>query len=322
MSSWILIVLAITGLVLLKFGADWFVRGSSSLAYKTGISQLAIGITVVAFGTSSPEMVVNILASVKDSPDIVMGNIIGSNVFNLFLILSIIGIIAPIKVQSGTAWKEIPFSLLAIIILAILANDTLLFNSKPSVLSRIDGIILMIFFLMFLFYVFRQLGKEKNVLPENNPRDQISGLKTFLLIMMGLAGLIAGGKLVLDNAVELAVRMGMSQKIIGLTIIAAGTSLPELATSIMAAIRKNTDIAVGNIIGSNIFNILLILSTSAIINPLQFSTKFNFDIIVLSAGTLVLLLSMYTGKKKEIDRWEAIVLLLAYIAYVIFMLNS
>lgn len=314
----VLIFLTVIGLALLKMGAGWFVDGSANLARKYGISPLTIGITIVAFGTSAPELVVNILASADGNHDIITGNIIGSNIFNLFLILSILGIMTPLKLQSGTAWREIPFSFIIIIILFFLANDTLLFNKETSEISRTDGIIMLAGFLMFLYFIFRSTGKEEAIKEES--RQEIKSAKIIFMIITGLVALIAGGRLVLDNSVKLAQIIGLSDKVIGLTIVAAGTSLPELATSIVAIIKKNRDIAVGNIIGSNIFNILFILSVSSVINPVSFNLSFNFDIMVLAAGTLILFLAMYTGQKKQIDRWEAFILLSAYITYMFYLL--
>jgi cation:H+ antiporter len=313
MSIWVLSLLILTGLALLKFGADWFVSGSAGLARKLRISELAIGLTIVAFGTSAPELVVNSFASVRGNDDIVFGNVIGSNNFNLFIILGIVGIMSPVRVKSSTAWKEIPFSMIALVILFMLANDRLIRGKESSGLTRGDGIIMFLFFLLFLLYVFRQLKKDQVVLEAEG--GELSYGRITLLIITGLALLIAGGKLVLDNAVKLAIMAGISEKIIGLTIVAAGTSLPELATSVVAATKRNHDIAVGNIIGSNIFNILFILPVSSMISPLSFSTGFNTDMAVLAGGTLLLLTAMVTGRRQCIDRWEAFVLLGVYIVY-------
>lgn len=250
--------------------------------------------TIVAFGTSAPELVVNSLASFNGLSDIVLGNIIGSNNFNLFLILGIAGLIYPISVQSSTAWKEIPISLIIAIILFVLAND--FFISQNPEISRIDGILLLTTFFFFLYYVFKQLKTEKiEVITEL----QKSNFKIWTLIFFGLIGLVIGAKLVVDNSIFIATELGISQKIIGLTIIAAGTSLPELVTSIVAAFKKNSDIAIGNVIGSNIFNILLILSISALINPISFNQNFNQDIFILIGGTVFLILAMFTGKRKK-----------------------
>lgn len=311
------IVFLIAGFVLLVIGADWLVNGASALAKKYNVSDLAIGLTIVAFGTSAPELVVNVFAAAQGSHDIVLGNIIGSNNFNLLVILGIAGIITPLAVQHSTVWKEIPFSLLAVAVLFIFAND--IFSDGTGVISRFDGIILLAFFGWFLWYVAKQL--------KNDPAEaeivtkQYPGWKMALLIVGGLAALIAGGRLVVTSAVDIARVIGMSEKLIGLTIVAAGTSLPELATSVVAAIKKNNDIAVGNIVGSNIFNIFLILGVSSVINPVSFNTVFNVDLALLAGGTLLLFFAMFTGRKHKLDRWEAILLLTIYIGYTIYLVR-
>ncbi|PLX14072.1 MAG: sodium:proton exchanger [Marinilabiliales bacterium] len=312
------ISLLIIGLVLLIKGADWLVKGASVLAKKYNISDLAIGLTIVAFGTSAPELIVNIIASAKAYPDIVFGNIIGSNNFNLFVILGLTGIITPIAVQSSTVWKEIPLSLIAVIVLFILATNYVV--SETFILSRIDGVVLFALFAGFLFYVYKQLKNDTTDSELNT--ISMSGIKIWSFILLGLTGLVIGGKLLVDNAVDLATILGVSEKIIGLTIVAAGTSMPELATSIVAAIKKNNDIAVGNIIGSNIFNLFFILSVSSFVKPLNYNIKFNTDLIILAAGTIFLFVAMFTGQKKKLDRWEAALLLVFYIAYTIYFISK
>ncbi|MDO9039844.1 MAG: calcium/sodium antiporter, partial [Bacteroidota bacterium] len=282
------VVIIVLGFILLIKGADWLVSGASSLAKKHNISDLAIGLTIVAFGTSAPELVVNSIASFQDHSDIVFGNVIGSNNFNLFFILGIVGLILPITVQSSTVWKEIPISFFAIVIVFILSNS--FFLQENNVLSRIDGALLFILFVLFLFYVYKQMKTEKTEFEIETL--EISNWKIWGLITIGLAGLIFGGKLVVNNAIEIATNLGVSQKIIGLTIIAAGTSLPELVTSVVAALKKNSDIAIGNIIGSNIFNLLLILSVSSFIKPVTYNLAFNTDVYMLAGGTLFLFAAM------------------------------
>lgn len=299
------------GLVLLVKGADWLVDGASVLAKKNKVSDLAIGLTIVAFGTSAPELVVNVVASSESHPDIVFGNIIGSNNFNLFFILGIAGLITPLAVQSSTVWKEIPYSFFAGVILLLLANNY--FSTPSGEISLLDSVVLLIFFGAFLYYVATQL--------KANPESELvefkdySNLKIWLLILGGLSFLVGGGKLVVDNAVAMAQSLGVSEKIIGLTIVAAGTSLPELATSLAAAMKKNADIAIGNIIGSNVFNIFLILGVSGLIQPMAYQSSFNTDIYLLLAGTLFLFFAMFFGRKHRLDRWQALILLSGYLIY-------
>lgn len=308
-------LLLLAGFVLLIKGADWLVNGASALAKKHRVSDLAIGLTVVAFGTSAPELVVNAFAAFDGHHNIVLGNIIGSNNFNLFIILGIAGLITPMAVQTSTVWKEIPISLFAALLLLFSANE--LFIGQTKTISRIDGVILLLLFAAFIWYVFKQLKTSpEHIITQSN----YSNLKIWVLIGLGLAGLVIGGKLIVNNAVEIATAFGVSEKIIGLTIIAAGTSLPELATSVVAAVKKNNDIAVGNIIGSNIFNIFLILGISSLIRPIQFDTIFNADLLILIGGTLFLFVAMFTGKKHKLDRWEAGILPVVYIGYLLFVI--
>ncbi len=310
--------LLITGLIILVKGADWLVTGASEFARTKNVSNLTIGLTVVAFGTSAPELVVNVYSSILDHHDMVFGNILGSNIFNLFMILGLAGIISPLTVQSTTVWKEIPFSLLAVLTLMVLTNVA--FQSNDPGLSRLDGLILLGFFAGFMLYIYRQLQKEpaKELITDTSlPKTKIG-----LLILAGLAGLMIGGQLLVSNAVALARILNISEKVIGLTIVAAGTSLPELATSIVAALKKNTDIAVGNIIGSNIFNIFLILGVSSTLRPIAYDPIFNQDILVLGLGTAFLFVAMFTGEKWKLDRWEAAILLASFIGYTVILLQG
>lgn len=311
------LILIVAGFSALIFGANWLVDGASALARKYRISDLAIGLTIVAFGTSAPELVVNSVASVDGLSDIILGNVIGSNNFNLFFILGIVGLIYPISVQSSTAWREIPISLIVTVILFALANNFYLYQT--SEISRLDGVILFSLFILFLYYVFKQMKTEENLAISYK---QKSNTKIWGLISLGLTGLVVGGKLVVDNSVDVATNLGVSQKIVGLTLIAAGTSLPELVTSIVAAIKKNSDIAIGNVIGSNIFNILLILSVSSFIRPINFNQYFNQDIVILFGGTVFLIIAMITGKRKKLDRWEAGILLGFYLIYTVYLVSK
>jgi len=312
--SLLLIVVGFLGLI---FGANWIVDGASGLAKKYNIPDLVIGLTIVAFGTSAPELVVNSVASVDGLSDIVLANIIGSNNFNLFIILGIAGLVHPITVQSSTAWREIPISLIITIVLFGLSND--FFINQNSKISSFDGIFLLVSFVCFLYYIFKQMKTEKiKVIPY----IQKSNIKIWTLILIGFSGLLIGGKLVVDNSIDIATDLGISQKIIGLTIIAAGTSLPELITSIVAAIKKNSDIAIGNVIGSNIFNILLILSISSLINPVEYNPIFNQDFAILIGGTVFLIIAMFTGKRKKLDRWEALILVSFYLIYTTYLVSK
>ena len=312
------ISLLILGLGLLVKGANWLVDGGSSLAKKYNVSDLTIGLTIIAFGTSTPELVVNTYASFQNHPDIVFGNIIGSNNFNVYVILGITGIIMPLSVKSNTVWKEIPFSFVAVLMLFVLSKD--FFSSGPHLLTRIDGLILLAMFGFFLFYIFKQLKRDATTVDINKVTS--SSGKIWALIFIGLISLVAGGNLAVNSAVNLAKTIGLSEKVIGLTILAAGTSLPELATSVTAAVKKNSDIAVGNIIGSNIFNIFSIMAASAIIHPIYYFNQFDTDLYIFAAGTLFLFIAMFTGEKKKLDRWEAGLLLFTYSVYIGYIITK
>jgi cation:H+ antiporter len=313
------IILLLCGLTLLTFGSNWLIEGSSSLARKYGLSELVIGLVVIGFGTSLPELLVNVIASFKgDANGIVLGNVIGSNNFNLLFILGITGLIAPLKVQGSTIWKEIPISLLAAIMMFILANDLLFHLSDENIIGRMDGVILMILFIAFLVYIFTIIKNDQH--REDETQNQISRLRMIVYIVGGLLGLLIGGKVMVDNAVNIANYLGIDDKIIGLTIVSAGTSLPELATSISAARKGKADLAVGNIIGSNIFNVFLILGASSIVNPIKYDTNFNIDTLVLIIGTIFLFGAMFTGQKGKLDRWEALLLLTGFFAYLGYIL--
>jgi cation:H+ antiporter len=314
------LTLLIAGFIVLIKGADWLVAGASSTAKKLNISNLAIGLTVVAFGTSMPEMVVNIISATSGRNDAAFGNIIGSNNFNLLMILGLSGMIYPLVVQKKTVSYEVPLSLMAALLLYILVNDQRIIHSSENILSRTDGIILLVFFGIFLAYIYRTM-KTASDFEEEISITIYPGWKSFTLIAIGLIMLIGGGKLVVDNAVELARHFGLSEKLIGLTILAAGTSLPELATSAVAAFRRNTDIAIGNVVGSNIFNISLILGINSLITPIPFNLELNFDLYILVIATIVLLIFMFTLNTRKLDRWEAVLLFLGYLVYTYYLVS-
>lgn len=310
------VLLLFLGFALLIKGADYLVKGASSLARKFNVSELVIGLTIVAFGTSAPELVVSVVSSTKGLNEVVYGNVIGSNIFNTFLILGVSAVIYPIVVQRSTIKIEIPYSLLAIVVVFILVNDDLIWG-KENYFSRLDAFILLIFFSVFMFYVFKNMKRDPEaavVVTKDYPI-----MVMILMIVGGLLGLVFGGQLVVDNAVVIARSFNLSDKLIGLTIIAAGTSLPELATSAVAAFRKNSDISIGNVVGSNIFNLLLVLGVSGIISPMDYDPSLNIDIYVFMGGT-VLLFVLFLGKTSKLTRWEALILLVGYIAYVAYLI--
>jgi len=308
-------LLLLLGFVFLIKGAGFLVDGASSLAKKLNISNLVIGLTIVAFGTSAPELFVNLFASFNGTTDIAIGNIVGSNIVNVLLILGIAAIIYPLKVGKGTVWKEIPMSLLAAILVLIMANDFLVDGVNFNSLTRSDGVVLIAFFIIFLYYTF---GIAKNTSNDEtqSPPKVYSGLYSAGLITIGLVGLVIGGQWIVNSATTIAVSFGLSSAFIGLTIVAIGTSLPELATSAVAAYKKNSDIAVGNVVGSNIFNIFWILGLSSIIKPLPFKPELNFDLWVAVGASILLFIWMFLGKRHTLERWQGIVFILIYIGYV------
>lgn len=314
-------ILFVVGIFLLIKGADYLVDGSSSLAKKFKIPTLVIGLTIVAFGTSMPELIVNILASLKGNGDIAFGNIVGSNIANILLILGITATIKLLKVQHSTTWKEIPFSLLAAIVLLVFASTMFLDKLALSSILRFEGIILLLFFAIFLYYVIELARRNKSQMKDDKLEiKKLSSLKIFLYILGGLVALYFGGKLVVEGAVALARLFGMSEYFISLTIVAVGTSLPELVTSIIAALKGDSDMAIGNVVGSNIFNIFWILGVSALIAPITIPTFAIIDLLVLLGTTFLLFLFMFIGRKHELERWQGIVFILMYIAYIVHLI--
>lgn len=311
------ILLLLLGLGILILGAESLVRGASSLARRMGISPLVIGLTVVAFGTSTPELVVNIFSALRGSADIAIGNIVGSNTANILLILGISALIIPLKVKRSTTWKEIPWALLAIVLVYAFGNDGLFDGVPFNAMTRTDGFALIAIFVIFMYYI---VGVAKTEPPINEDNKKIySRWISAGLTVAGIGLLYLGGKLLVDQAVILARLAGMSEALIGLTIVAVGTSLPELATSVIAAIRRENDIAIGNIVGSNIFNVFWILGLTSVMLQLPFNPQVNIDVLVCILATLALFLAMFIGKRHELQRWQGGIFLLAYIAYTAYL---
>jgi cation:H+ antiporter len=309
-----LVLLAI-GFGLVIKGADLVVEGASALAKRLRVSDLAIGLTVVAFGTSLPELSVNVLASVEGRTGIAIGNVLGSNVANILLILGVAGVLRPLVVTERTVWKEVPLSLLAALLVAVIANDRLIDGSGDSALTRVDGLVLLSFFIIFLYY---SVGSARDVPAASDASPSVvSGLGLVIArVVSGLALLILGGASVVHGAVNMAGALGLTETVVGTTIVALGTSLPELATSAVAAYKGNSDIAVGNVVGSNIFNIFLILGVSSVIQPLPFSSADSLNVGMVAIASLLLLVFMRTGKRQVVDRWEAALFLCLYVLYV------
>jgi len=309
----------VAGVLLLIVGAEILVRGAASVAKKMSISEMAIGLTVVALGTSAPELVINTFAAAAKQHTIVLGNIIGSNMANTLLVLGAAGLICPLVVQKNTVRKEIPFMLIATLVVSFLVWDPWGRTGLAGRLSRADGLVLLGLFVIFVMYTFRLSRVES---PDQRKVATYSYRISALMIGGGLVALFFGGRLVVNGAVDMATQLGVSKKLIACTIVALGTSLPELATSAVAARRRRPDIAVGNVVGSCVFNVLLVLGLSGIIQPIHYSSIFNVDGLALIAATVVLFLTMFTGKRHRLDRWEAALMLLGYAAYVGYLLHG
>jgi cation:H+ antiporter len=309
----------LAGLVLLIWAADLLVKGASSLATRYGVSPLTIGLTVVSFGTSMPEMLVSVTAGLQGSSDLAIANVLGSNVFNILVVLGVAAMIYPLRVHSSTVVSEIPFSLSAAILLGFLANAAL-FTSKPELsISRVDGGILLLFFLLFMGYIF-SISTAGN---EDGSQAPITRpvLRSVAYIVAGIVGLFFGGELAVEGAVALARGWGVDDALIGLTIIAVGTSLPELMASAVAAFRREADIAVGNVVGSNIFNILWILGVTAGIKELPFDAISNIDIIMVIAATMLILLAVVTSRAASISRLWGGIFVCVYVAYLVYVVQ-
>lgn len=314
-------LLLIGGLALILLGANGLTDGAAAIAKKFRISDLVIGLTIVAFGTSAPELVISVMAALGGSADMAIGNVVGSNVFNVLMIIGVTAMVLPIKVGEGILSKEIPLVILASFVLAFCANDLLLDGGSANVISRIDGLILLCFFLIFMRYTFaiaRNGGEEA----EGEKIKEMPIWKSALFIVGGLAGLVFGGQFFVDGASGIASALGVSESTIGLTIVAGGTSLPELATSVTAALKKNSGMAIGNVIGSNLFNIFFVLGCSASISPLQMGGINNIDMLVLIGSALLFWLVGWFFKKRTITRVEGALLVIGYIIYTAFLISQ
>lgn len=319
-------ILLLIGFILLVKGADYFVDGSSSIAKKLRVPSLIIGLTIVAFGTSAPEASVSITAAINNQNGMAIGNVIGSNIFNLLMVLGASGIIKPLIVEKSMLSKEFPFLLLISIILVTLSLDTLFFNSTINTIGRIDGLILLILFGFFLYYLISSALKNRNesyfeeessididtvnikIIEKSDPI-----IKPILISIIGICAVIFGGNLVVNSASNIATNLGISEQLIGLTIVSIGTSLPEFVTSVIAATKGESDLALGNVVGSNIFNILFILGASSVISPLTVDYKLIIDGIIMILSTL--LVYFYAYRKNNISKLESLSLLVFYLLY-------
>lgn len=311
------ILILIGGLALILLGANGLTDGASSVAKKWGVSDLVIGLTIVAFGTSSPELVISLVSAIEGSAELAIGNVVGSNIFNILMIIGCVALVMPIKVEKSIMSKEIPLVILSAFALLFCANDIILNGEEANVISRIEGLLLILFFAIFMRYTF-SIAKNGGEDATEEVKT-MSGIKASLFIVGGLAGLIFGGQLFVDGASGIAKSMGVSESIIGLTIVAAGTSLPELATSIVAALKKNPGIAIGNVIGSNIFNTFLVLGCASTITPLPMGGINNVDILTMVGATVLFFIFGWLYKKRTITRIEGAIMIACYIAYTTYL---
>lgn len=313
------IFILLAGLLMILFGANWLVDGSSSIAKRFGISEFVIGLTIVGIGTSTPEMVVSFLSSIQGKADMAIGNIVGSNIFNTMMILGVTALISPLTITAGNLKKDIPLNIIVTVILIILGMNLTLFGHGADQLSRIDGAILLGIFAWYLWSSFKEDTPDAE--GEEGIKEYSNAI-SILLVIAGLASLIIGGRLFVNSATELAKMFGVSDKFIAITVMAAGTSMPELATCVVAALKGRGQLALGNILGSNISNILLILGGSALINPLSFSGMSNVDLGAVLISAIFILASAYLFKKKSLDRFEGIILILMEVAYMWYLISN
>ena len=324
------ILLLIGGLILILLGANGLTDGAASVAKRFRIPPIVIGLTIVAFGTSAPELTVSISSALKGSADIAIGNVVGSNIFNTLMIGGCTAVFAPIVITRNTLRKEIPLCILSSIVLLICANDVFLDKAPENILNRVDGLLLLCFFVIFMGYTFAIASKPGTTeqagqiapptIEEETEIKSLPWWKSILYIIGGLAALIFGGQLFVDGATGIARNLGVSESIIGLTLVAGGTSLPELATSIVAALKKNPEIAIGNVIGSNLFNIFFVLGCSATVSPLPMGNINNLDLSVLIASSLLLWLVGWFFRKRTITRLEGALMVGCYVVYTAYLI--
>lgn len=305
-------LLLVIGVALILWGADKLTDGACGLARRWQVSEMVIGLTVVAFGTSLPEFVVSLFSSLQGSANLSAGNIVGSNVFNTLVILGATALFCPIRVSTGTIWRDLPFSIMAALVLLLLGFDKWMSDSATNILSRADGLVLLLFFCIFMYYTI-SLGKQQQNEESDEHREIMSLWKIFVLLVVGVACLVGGGKLLVNAATNIALSLGVSETVVGLTIVAGGTSLPELATSIVAARKGSADLAIGNAIGSNLFNIFFVLGMCSSVRPMTIDGVTVLDMATLVGSGLLLWVLAFTGLK--VQKGEGVLLLLVYAAY-------
>lgn len=311
------ILLLLVGLGLILVGANYLTDGAAAVAQRFRMPEFIIGLTIVAIGTSMPEMVVSVMSAIHGSSDLAIGNIVGSNIFNVFLILGVCALIAPLGLTRGNIRRDIPIGVAASLLLLLCASDRLLGLDEVNVIGRWEGIGMILLYILLMIWTIRKTREE---LPAEEPQEeQKKPMALWLALVMivgGLCGLIFGGEMFVNNATLLARRMGVSESVIAITLVAGGTSLPELASSVVSLLKGKADMALGNVVGSNIANILLILGVSATIHPLTLGGITLFDMLVVLLSSVLLFVSAYTFRRRAIDRWEAVIFLVIYALYI------
>ncbi|MCR5050504.1 MAG: calcium/sodium antiporter [Paludibacteraceae bacterium] len=321
---WVGALFIVLGFVALVKGADWLVDGASAIAKRSGISDLIIGLTVVAFGTSMPEFVVNMVSVAEGTTDLAITNILGSNIINTFVILGLTALVYPIASQKRSRDFDIPLSIIAGVLVFAFVVIHMPFGEQEQGIGRMGGIVLLLFFSYFLYNTFRHAKDHPDEMQSEETQmiEEMSTRRAICLILVGFVGLVVGGELIVKSAVDIATRCGVSEAIIGLTVVALGTSLPELATSVIAATKKNCDIALGNVIGSNIFNVFFVLGCSAVVRPLPAYEGIIIDAWMAALGSMLVWLFVKTNHEREIKRWGGAILLLIYAGYLTYRLMT
>ena len=315
------ILLLIVGLGLILAGANFLTDGSAALAQRFRVPEFIIGLTVVAVGTSTPELVVSVLSAIGGQSDVAIGNVVGSNIFNVFVILGICALIRPVPLTAGNIRRDIPFGVVTSLLLLALAADSIFCQGAPDRIGRIDGVAMLALYILLMWYTIRKTKRPEAAAPAEGAKAPMAGWLTAVMIVGGLAGLVFGGEMFLRSATSIARSLGISESVIAITLVAGGTSLPELASSLVSLFKGKADMALGNVIGSNIANILLILGISATINPLSMGGITVWDLLMVLLSSVVVFLAAFTFKRKAIDRWEGTIFLAIYVAYIWYLIR-
>ncbi|WP_196016315.1 calcium/sodium antiporter [Alistipes senegalensis] len=315
------ILLLIVGLGLILAGANFLTDGSAALAQRFRVPEFIIGLTVVAVGTSTPELVVSVLSAIGGQSDVAIGNVVGSNIFNVFVILGVCALIRPVPLTSGNIRRDIPFGVLVSLLLLALAQDSLLCKGAADRIGRLDGVAMLALYILLMWYTIRKTKRPEATAPTEGSKAPMAAWLTAVMIVGGLAGLVFGGEMFLRSATSIARSLGVSESVIAITLVAGGTSLPELASSLVSLFKGKAEMALGNVIGSNIANILLILGVSATIHPLSMGGITVWDLLMVLLSSVVVFLAAFTFKRKAIDRWEGALFVAIYAVYIWYLIR-